>query len=59
VAGASVVGGVIAGSAVSLGIGAVIVRLRRQLDGDGFGALVELTLSAVLASILALRAIAG
>jgi adenosylcobinamide-GDP ribazoletransferase len=59
VAGASVAGGVIAGSAVSLGIGAVIVRLRRQLDGDGFGALVELTLSAVLASTLALRAIAG
>jgi len=59
VAGASVAGGVIAGSAIALGIGAVIVRLRRQLDGDGFGALVELTLSAVLASILALRAIAG
>jgi adenosylcobinamide-GDP ribazoletransferase len=59
VAGASIAGGVVAGSAIAMGIGAVIVRLRRQLDGDGFGALVELTLSAVLASILALRAVAG
>ena len=58
-AGPSIAGGLIGGCVVALGIGIVVLRLRRQLDGDGFGALVELTMAAVLASILALRAVGG
>ena len=41
------IGGV-AGAAVGIGIGAVIVRWRGQLDGDALGAVVELTVAAVL-----------
>jgi adenosylcobinamide-GDP ribazoletransferase len=38
--------GAIAGSA----IGAGLIRLRRQLDGDGYGALIEVTAAAILLS---------
>jgi cobalamin synthase len=41
------IGGVI-GAAVGIGIGVVIVRWRGQLDGDALGAVVELTVAAVL-----------
>jgi adenosylcobinamide-GDP ribazoletransferase len=41
------IGGV-AGAAVGIGIGVVIVRWRGQLDGDALGAVVELTVAAVL-----------
>ena len=37
-----------AGAVMGLAIGVVIVRLRRQLDGDGLGAVVELTVAVVL-----------
>ena len=37
-----------AGAAVAVGIGAIIVRQRRQLDGDGYGALIETTVAAIL-----------
>lgn len=36
------------GLAVATLLGAIVVRLRRQLDGDGFGAIIELTVTAVL-----------
>ena len=38
----------VAGTAVAAIVGLVIVRLRGQLDGDGYGANVELTLAAIL-----------
>jgi adenosylcobinamide-GDP ribazoletransferase len=41
------VGGLV-GTVLGLAIGVVIVRWRRQLDGDGLGAVVELTVAAVL-----------
>ena len=41
------IGGVV-GAAVGIGIGLVIVRWRGQLDGDALGAVVELTVAAVL-----------
>jgi adenosylcobinamide-GDP ribazoletransferase len=37
-----------AGTVVSVLIGAVVVRLRRQLDGDGYGTLIETSAVAVL-----------
>jgi len=40
-------GGVV-GAAIGIGIGVVVVRWRRQLDGDALGAVVELTVVAVL-----------
>ena len=55
----SIIGGLIGGSAIAAAAGWLILRLRRQLDGDGFGALVELTLAAILAACLAARAIGG
>jgi adenosylcobinamide-GDP ribazoletransferase len=54
-----VAAGLIGGSALAAAAGAVIVRLRRRLDGDGFGALVELTFVAVLTAVLAARSVAG
>jgi len=44
------VGGVI-GAAVGIGIGGLIVRWRGQLDGDALGAVVEVTVAAVLVAI--------
>jgi len=49
----------VGGGAIAVAAGAVIVRLRRRLDGDGFGALVELTFAAVLAATVAARSIVG
>jgi adenosylcobinamide-GDP ribazoletransferase len=37
----------IAGSAV---VGAIVIGLRRRLDGDGYGALIEITVAAILVS---------
>lgn len=58
-AGPSLAAGLIGGAALAAGTGAVIVRLRRRLDGDGFGALVELTFAAVLLAVLAARSVPG
>jgi adenosylcobinamide-GDP ribazoletransferase len=58
-AGSAIVVGLLIGGAVAVAAGATAVRLRRQLDGDGFGALIELTMTAVLAGCLAAHAIAG
>ena len=38
----------IGGAAVATVLVAAVVRARRQLDGDGLGAAVELTFSAIL-----------
>jgi adenosylcobinamide-GDP ribazoletransferase len=51
--------GLVGGGAIGVAAGAVIVRLRGRLDGDGFGALVELTFVAVLAATLVARSIVG
>jgi adenosylcobinamide-GDP ribazoletransferase len=58
-AGPSIVVGLVGGSALGLTIGALVVRLRRRLDGDGFGAVIELTFTAVLAATLVARSIGG
>jgi adenosylcobinamide-GDP ribazoletransferase len=58
-AGPPLAAGLIGGSALAAAAGAVIVRLRRRLDGDGFGALVELTFTAVLVAVLAARSVPG
>jgi adenosylcobinamide-GDP ribazoletransferase len=58
-AGLPVAAGLIGGSVLAAGAGVVIVRLRRRLDGDGFGALVELTFAAVLTGVLAARSVVG
>jgi cobalamin synthase len=58
-AGPSVAAGLIGGSALAAAAGAVIVRLRRRLDGDGFGALIELTFAGVLVAVLAARSVFG
>lgn len=58
-AGPSVVVGLAGGSALGVAAGAAIVRLRGQLDGDGFGALIELTFAAVLATALVARSVSG
>jgi adenosylcobinamide-GDP ribazoletransferase len=58
-AGPSIVVGLVGGSALGLTIGALLVRLRRRLDGDGFGAVIELTFTAVLAATLVARSIGG
>ncbi len=55
----AIIAGLIGGCAIATAAGWLIVRLRHQLDGDGFGALVELTLPAVLAACLAARTIGG
>ena len=55
----SVAIGLIGGSGIALAAGAVIVRLRRRLNGDGFGALIELTFAAVLLAVLAARSVLG
>jgi len=57
--GRSIVGGLIGGAVLGAAAGWLILRLRHRLDGDGFGALVELTFAAVLAATLAARAIGG
>lgn len=51
--------GLVGGAAIGVAAGAVIIRLRGRLDGDGFGALIELTFAAVLAATVAARSIAG
>jgi len=58
-AGPAILAGLVGGSALALVIGAVVVRLRGRLDGDGFGAVIELTFSAVLAATLVARTIGG
>lgn len=58
-AGPPVAAGLVGGSALAAGAGAVILRLRRRLDGDGFGALIELTFAAVLVAVLAARSVFG
>ena len=58
-AGPSIAVGLVGGSALGLTIGALLVRLRRRLDGDGFGAVIELTFTAVLAATLVARSIGG
>jgi adenosylcobinamide-GDP ribazoletransferase len=58
-AGPAILAGLLGGSALALVIGAVVVRLRRRLDGDGFGAVIELTFTAVLAATLVARTIGG
>jgi adenosylcobinamide-GDP ribazoletransferase len=49
--------GVLAGSGVGAGAAVWVIRARRQLDGDGLGAAVELTMTAVLvaAAVAAIR----
>jgi len=56
VAGPAVAAAAVGGAASAVLLGLVIVRLRGQLDGDGYGALVEITVAAVL---LATAVIAG
>lgn len=52
------IGGLL-GAAIGLGLARVIVTWRRQLDGDGMGAIVELTVAATLvATALAASALA-
>jgi adenosylcobinamide-GDP ribazoletransferase len=58
-AGPAILAGLLGGSALAFFIGAVVVRLRRRLDGDGFGAVIELTFSAVLTATLMARMIGG
>lgn len=43
--------GLAAGTVLAVALGAAIVRLRGRLDGDGYGALIELTLAASLAGV--------
>lgn len=45
--------GLAVGAILALVLGAAIVRLRGRLDGDGYGALIELTLAASLAGMVA------
>ncbi|HEV8281125.1 MAG TPA: hypothetical protein VGQ02_04645, partial [Candidatus Limnocylindrales bacterium] len=49
--GALVALGVAAGSVVAAVSGATVVTWRGQLDGDGYGAIVEITFVAILAGI--------
>jgi adenosylcobinamide-GDP ribazoletransferase len=58
-AGWSIAFGLVGGGAIGVAAGAIIVRLRRRLDGDGFGAVIELTFAAVLAATVAARSILG
>jgi adenosylcobinamide-GDP ribazoletransferase len=51
--------GLVGGGAIAVAAGAAIVRLRGRLDGDGFGALIELAFAAVLAATVAARSIVG
>lgn len=55
VAGPALLGAAIAGATGSAIVGLVTIRLRGQLDGDGYGALIELTVAGVLlaAAVLA------
>jgi adenosylcobinamide-GDP ribazoletransferase len=50
IAGPRIAVGSLVGTAVTVLFGAAIVRSRHGLDGDGYGALIELTLAAILAS---------
>ena len=43
--------GIAAGAAVGLGIGLILVRTRRQVDGDVLGATVELGFAAIVATV--------
>jgi len=47
-AGPAVAVAVGAGTVVAVVIGVIVVRLRRQLDGDGYGAQIETTVTAIL-----------
>jgi adenosylcobinamide-GDP ribazoletransferase len=47
-AGPRIVVAAIGGGLIGSAVAAALVRLRRQLDGDGYGALIEATLSGVL-----------
>ena len=47
---------VLVGLGVSAIVGGIVVRARHQLDGDGYGALIEITLAAVLVSAAVLAA---
>jgi adenosylcobinamide-GDP ribazoletransferase len=58
-AGPWVAAGLLGGSALGLMVGAFVVRLRHRLDGDGFGAIIVLTFTAVLAATLVARTIGG
>lgn len=49
----AILAGLAAGAVLALVLGAAIVRLRGRLDGDGYGTLVELTLAASLAGMVA------
>jgi adenosylcobinamide-GDP ribazoletransferase len=51
VAGTAVLIGAVAGLVVAGIVGAVVVARRGQLDGDGFGAIVEITFLAILAGM--------
>jgi hypothetical protein len=51
VAGTIVVTGTVAGLVVAAIGGAIVVVRRGQLDGDGYGAIVEITFLAILAGI--------
>jgi adenosylcobinamide-GDP ribazoletransferase len=54
---ATAIGGA-AGAAVGLVLARIVVTWRRQLDGDGFGAIVELTVAATLvATVLAIEVV--
>ena len=50
VAGPLIAIGAVTGSVIAVLLGAAIVRTRHGLDGDGYGALIELTVAAILAS---------
>ena len=57
--GLSIVAGLVGGAVIATAAGWLIVRLRHRLDGDGFGALIELTLAATLGACLVARTIGG
>jgi len=59
VTGASLAVGAVLGSAIAVAAGALIIRLRRRLDGDGYGTIIELTFAAVLAGTVAARSVWG
>ena len=49
-AGPLVAVGALAGVAIAVVLGVLVIRARHGLDGDGYGALIELTLAAILAA---------
>jgi adenosylcobinamide-GDP ribazoletransferase len=50
VAGPLVAIGAVTGSVIAVLLGAAVVKIRHGLDGDGYGALIELTVAAILVS---------